>query len=155
MNFGDVLQRAGLYPMPPEFPVSPGSEVAGTVEEVGVSVTRVQVGQRVAALVPSHGYADEGVLPASSLVSLPDAVDFPSATALLVQGMTAMGLLQSIGAVAGNRVFVSAAAGGVGGLLVQLLVERGAVVFGGVSSAAKADLVTASDARPVRYDQPG
>jgi NADPH2:quinone reductase len=155
VNFADVLQRRGVYPLPIERPTTLGGEIAGVVRAVGTGVSNVRPGDRVAALLPNGGYADHAVVRAERLVPLPEGIGFEQATALLVQGLTAVGLVEQVDPpLRGKTVFVSAAAGGVGGVLVQLLKAEGAFVIGGVGSAAKEALVGRHVDWVARYDRP-
>ena len=127
VNFIDVYQREGVYPVATPF-VS-GNEGAGTVVAVGSDVTLVAPGDRVAwpqSLGSATRYA---VLPAALLVPVPDSVDLDIAAAVMLQGLTAHYLTTSTFAVApGDVALVHAAAGGVGQLLVQLVHARGGTV---------------------------
>lgn len=134
VNYADVLQRKGTYPVPVTLPHVTGYEVAGRVEAVGEGVTHLQAGQRVMAMIQGGGYADYAISPAQQAFPLPDGLGDAEATALLVQGMTAVGLLRT-----GNysSVLVLAAAGGVGSVLVQLAKNQGKQVIAAVGSEAK------------------
>jgi NADPH2:quinone reductase len=137
VNFIDVYFRTGLYKA--ETPVALGSEASGTVESVGSEVTEVVPGDRVAYAMTRGSYAEYAVVPAVQLVSVPEAVDFPTAAAVMLQGMTAHYLTHStFPLAAGSICLVHAAAGGTGGLIVQMARHRGAQVFGTVSTEAKA-----------------
>jgi NADPH2:quinone reductase len=133
VNFIDVYHRTGSYPLPTPF--VPGSEAAGVVEALGPGVSEVRPGDRVAwAMVPGS-YAGFAAVPAEKLVTLPPGVDARTAAASMLQGMTAHYLLTSTYPVQrGDAVLVHAAAGGVGGLLVQMARERGARVFATAST---------------------
>ncbi|BAV47260.1 quinone oxidoreductase [Mesorhizobium loti] len=131
INFFEVLMRADRYAVTPQLPMSPGVEVAGVVEAVGQGVDKALQGRRVAAPLfasqrPYGGYAEQVTIPADLAVPLPDEVSFEEATALMVQGLTALHLLRQSPA-EGRTVLVPAAAGGVGSLLVQLAKAKGAV----------------------------
>ena len=139
VNYIDVYHRTGLYPQ--ALPFTPGSEAAGVVEEVGPGVTTVRPGDRVAYAMVIGAYAEYAAVPAEKLVPLPDGVDARTAAAAMLQGMTAHYLVAGTYDLrAGQTALVHAAAGGVGGLLVQMCVLRGARVFATVSTA-KRDLV--------------
>jgi NADPH2:quinone reductase len=149
VNFIDVYQREGRYPM--RLPFVAGSEGAGTVSAVGPAVEGLQVGDRVAwAMVPGTGYAEQALVPADRLVPVPDGVDLDLAAAVMLQGMTAHYLVTStFEARAGQTAVVTAAAGGVGLLLCQMLRERGVRVIGTVGSQAKAGLARENGATDV------
>jgi NADPH2:quinone reductase len=137
VNFIDVYFRTGLYKADP--PIGLGSEAAGTVESVGPGVTDVAPGDRVAYAMARGSYAEYAVVPASLLVKIPDGVDFPTAAAAMLQGMTAHYLTHSTYPLkAGDTCLVHAAAGGTGGLIVQMAHMLGARVFGTVSTEEKA-----------------
>ncbi|MEO8071101.1 MAG: quinone oxidoreductase [Acidobacteriota bacterium] len=137
VNFIDVYYRSGAYKV--DQPITLGSEGAGVVEQVGAEVTEVAVGDRVAYTLVRGSYADYAVVPASHLVKLPDAISFETAAAVMLQGTTAHYLTRSTFALeAGHTCLVHAAAGGLGGLLVQMAKERGARVIGTVSTEEKA-----------------
>lgn len=135
INFADVMLRQGRYFFRPTLPFTPGFEVAGTIEQIGDGVENWRVGQRVLAMNRSGGYAEYVSAEAKTLVPIPDNLSFGEATALLVQGLTALGLLAELKA--GQTVLIHAAAGGVGSLLVQIAKHKGATVLGTASSAEK------------------
>jgi NADPH2:quinone reductase len=139
VNFIDVYFRIGLYKADP--PISLGSEAAGTVEAIGPGVTEVAPGDRVAYAMARGSYAEYAVVPAASLVKIPGALDFNAAAAAMLQGMTAHYLTHSTYPLKkGDTCLVHAAAGGAGGLTVQMAKMRGARVFGTVSTEAKAEI---------------
>lgn len=138
VNYIDVYHRTGLYPLPNPF--TPGSEAAGVVEEVGSGVTQVKVGDRVCY---SHigAYAEYSVVSAGKLVPVPDGIDSRTAAAALLQGVTAQYLTKTTYPLkGGEKVLIHAAAGGVGGILVQMAKRLGAYVFG-TASTTKLELV--------------
>jgi NADPH2:quinone reductase len=151
VNFIDTYQRGGMYKVP--FPFTPGSEAAGTVEEVGEGVETFAVGSRVATAEGSKCYAGYTVLDAAKALPVPDGLDDQTAAALPLQGMTAHYLINSSFRVEpGHTVLTHAGAGGVGLLLTQLLKERGARVITTVSSDAKEELAREAGADHVlRY----
>jgi NADPH2:quinone reductase len=137
VNFIDVYFRTGLYKA--EIPIALGCEGAGTVERVGAEVTEIAPGDRVAWALPRGSYAEYALVPAWQLVKLPDSLDFQTAAAVMVQGMTAHYLTHSTCALKpGDSCLVHAAAGGAGGLIAQMAKMRGARVFGTVSTEEKA-----------------
>ena len=140
LNFIDVYFRTGHYKVP-GFPAVIGQEGAGAVRAVGPGVETLAVGDRVAYAGALGAYATNRVVPADKLVRLPEAVDFPTAASLMLQGLTAHYLLHSTYPLrAGETVLVYAAAGGVGLLLCQWAHHLGATVIGVVSTEAKAEL---------------
>jgi NADPH:quinone reductase len=153
VNFSDTERRRGIYD-PPPLPWIPGNEAAGVVEAVGDGVDRGWLGRRVAfwAMRTSGTYAEYTVAPASALFALLDGIDMPVAAALPAQGLTAYGLSHFATALApGQSALVHAAAGGVGVLLVQLLLQRGVRVFGTASSESKRELIRELGATPLPY----
>jgi NADPH2:quinone reductase len=153
VNFSDTERRRGIYD-PPALPWIPGNEAAGVVEAVGDGVDRGWLGRRVAfwAMRTSGTYAEYTVAPANALFALLDGIDMPVAAALPVQGLTAYGLAHFATALLpGQTALVHAAAGGVGVLLVQLLLQRGVRVFGTASSESKRALVRELGATALPY----
>ncbi|AJC19647.1 quinone oxidoreductase family protein [Pandoraea pulmonicola] len=140
LNYIDVYFRTGLYPQP--LPAGLGMEAAGVVEAVGEGVTHVKPGDRVAyASRPCGAYSQARVMPAASLVRLPDAIGDDQAAAMMLQGMTAQYLLRRTYPVkAGDTVLIHAAAGGVGLIMCQWAKALGATVIGTVGSDEKAAL---------------
>ena len=148
VNFIDVYFREGLYPG--TFPLTPGFEAAGEVLAVGSEVTEFQVGDRVAHSKVMGSYAEQISAPASQLIEMPPDLDFETAAATLLQGMTAHYLSHSTYPLAaGETALIHAAAGGVGLLLVQIAKMLGAQVIGTVSSQEKADLAREAGADEV------
>jgi NADPH:quinone reductase len=137
VNFIDVYHRTGLYKLP--LPMTPGSEGAGVVDEVASDVHDFKKGDRVAYAMAFGAYADYAIVAAAKLVQIPANVDFNTAAAAMLQGMTAHYLAMSTYPLkGGDTALIHAAAGGVGGLLVQVAKARGARVFGTVSTEEKA-----------------
>lgn len=139
INYADTMMRSGDYLTKPELPLTLGYEAAGTIEELGEDVTNLEVGQRVLATTSSGGYAEYATAKANAVIPIPDALGYSEANALLVQGLTALGLLDD--AKAGQSILIHAAAGGVGSLLVQLAKDKGLKVIGTASSQEKLDFV--------------
>ena len=145
VNFFDVYQRTGLYPI--AMPFTAGTEAAGTVLAVGADVSDFHKGDRVAYQGVPGTYAEQAVVAAERLVPIPEGVSTRTACALILQGMTAHYLATSTYALkAGDTALVHAAAGGVGLLLCQIAKLRGAQVIGTVSTEAKAVLARAAGA---------
>lgn len=148
LNYIETYQRTGLYKMP--LPFTPGGEFAGTVDALGPGVSGWSVGERVATASGSGGYAEFALAPADKLVRVPDGVDLKLAAAVLLQGMTAHYLVYSTYPLkSGETCIVTAAAGGVGLLLVQIAKRAGARVFGLVSNDEKAALARGAGADEV------
>lgn len=136
VNFWEIMQREGRVPAPPRG--VPGSEGAGVVVEVADGVDTLTPGQRVAWSRVPGSYGEEVVAAATDFLPIVDALDDESAASLLFQGVTAQYLATDAWPLdAGDVAVVTAASGGVGVLLTQLLVHRGVRVLGVTSSEAK------------------
>ena len=144
LNYIDVYQRSGLYPLP-ELPAVIGMEGAGTVKALGPGVKGLKVGDRVAyADTPPGAYAEQRLMPAHRLVKLPKGISFETAAAMMLQGMTVEYLIRRTFYVyPGQTVLFHAAAGGVGLIACQWLNHIGATVIGTVGSEEKAALAKA------------
>ncbi len=139
VNFIEIYFRKGVYKT--AFPMIPGSEAAGTVEELGPGVTGFKDGDAVASTSMIGSYAEYALVPAAQLVKVPDGLSLEYAAAAMLQGMTAHYLSHSTFPLkAGDTALVHAGAGGVGLLLTQMAVRRGARVITTVSTKAKAKL---------------
>ncbi len=148
VNFIDIYFRTGLYKA--ERPIALGSEGAGVVEQLGPGVADLAVGDRVAWAMVRGSYAEYAVVPTAMLVKIPAGVDFVTAAGVMLQGMTAHYLTKSTFALAkGHTCLVHAAAGGAGGMIVQMAHAAGARVIGTVSTAEKAAVARESGADEV------
>lgn len=148
----DIVQRQGRYPdLTP--PYCPGIEGSGVVLQAPAG-SGWRPGDRVAYTTGVLGsYAEQVAVPAEHLVAVPEALGLQQACAVLEQGLTADMLVNDVARLRdGDTVLVHAAAGGVGGLLVQMLRARGLRVLGTVSSQTKADWLRSLGATPLRYD---
>lgn len=144
LNFIDVYYRSGLYPPPGGFPLTPGSEAAGVVVEVGQGVDWLKPGDRIAYAVSTGAYAEQRLVDASQVVKVPDGVSDEQAAAMMLKGMTAEYLLRRTFKVkAGDTILYHAAAGGVGLILGQWAKHLGATVIGTASSKEKIELAKA------------
>ncbi|MFF2082628.1 quinone oxidoreductase family protein [Nocardia sp. NPDC058176] len=151
VNYIDIYFRTGQYPQ--ATPYIPGSEGTGVVAAVGAEVTEFAVGDRVAWASAPGSYANKVAVDAAVAVRVPDGVDPTVAAAALLQGMTAHYLVESVfRPEPGDPVLVHAGAGGVGLLLTQLAVAKGARVITTVSTDAKEKLSREAGASEVlRY----
>lgn len=149
VNFIDVYDRTGLYPMP--LPAVLGREAAGVIEAVGAGVRHLAVGDRVAYVLSSPGsYAEARNVPAERLVKLSPGITDEQGAAMMLKGLTAQYLLRQTYKVRkGDPIVVHAAAGGVGLILVQWARHLGAHVIGVVGSDAKAALAREHGAHEV------
>ena len=145
VNFIDVYQREGVYPLATPFTL--GMEGAGRVLETGPGVEDVAVGDIVAWAMTTGSAASYAVLPARVVVPVPEGVDPVVAAAAMLQGMTAQFLTTDTYPVRpGTAALVHAAAGGVGQLLVQMLKAKGATVVATAGSQAKCETARARGA---------
>ena len=139
VNFIEIYFRKGVYKA--ALPLTPGSEAAGTVEELGPGVTGFAAGDAVASVSVLGSYAEYALVPAAQLMKTPAGLSMEKAAAAMLQGMTAHYLAHSTFPLkAGDTALVHAGAGGVGLLLTQMAVRLGARVITTVSTAAKAEL---------------
>lgn len=143
LNYIDVYFRTGAYPQP--LPGGIGMEGAGVVEAVGEGVSHVKPGDRVAyAARPTGAYAELRVMPAAGLVKLPDAIDFDTAAAMMLQGLTVQYLFRRTYPLRGGEtILFHAAAGGVGLIACQWAKALGVTMIGTVGSDEKAELAKA------------
>jgi NADPH:quinone reductase len=144
LNYIDIYYRAGAYKLP-GYPSAIGLEGAGVIEAIGPGVKEFKPGDRVAYCQgPLGAYAEARVMPAEKLVALPKRIDFKTAAAVMLKGMTTQYLLRRTYRVKkGDTILIHAAAGGVGLLACQWARHLGATVIGTVGSEAKAKLAKA------------
>ena len=149
LNFIDVYQRSGVYPLP--MPLSLGMEGAGVVEAVGEGVTHLKAGDRAAyASNPPGSYCALRVMPAKCVVRLPAAISFETGAAMMLKGLTAQYLLKKTlpqeGLQSGDFVLFHAAAGGVGLIACQWAKAMGLQLIATAGSDAKCQLALAHGA---------
>jgi NADPH2:quinone reductase len=149
LNFIDIYQRTGLYQNP--LPLMLGMEGAGVVEAVGEGVTHLKAGDRAAyASNPPGAYSQARVMPAKTVVKLPDAIDFETGAAMMLKGLTVQYLLKKTlpvgGLQAGDFVLFHAAAGGVGLIACQWAKALGLQLIGTAGSDEKCALAQAHGA---------
>lgn len=143
LNFLDTLMLQGRYQIRPALPFTPGVELAGVIEACGEGVS-LQAGSRVAAVTPTGAFATHAVLDARTLIPLPARVPAEQAASLPIVYPTAWLALYELGRLqAGERILISAAAGGVGLAAIQLARARGAMVVGLASPAKHAACIAA------------
>ncbi|MDD2546369.1 MAG: quinone oxidoreductase [Burkholderiaceae bacterium] len=145
LNYADTYFRDGTYPIP--LPNGIGVEAAGIVEELGEGVTNVAVGDRVSYTGFTNtlgAYSTERLVPAAPLIKLPDAIDFETAAAMTMRGLTSAYLMRRIYPFqAGDSILLHAAAGGVGLIVAQWAKLQGLTVIGTVSTEEKAEIARA------------
>jgi NADPH2:quinone reductase len=137
LNYIDVYQRSGLYPM--NLPVQLGMEAAGLIEAVGEGVTHLQVGDRAAyASQPPGAYCERRVMPAKCVCKLRDDISFETGAAMMLKGLTVQYLLKRTlpqgGLSAGDFILFHAAAGGVGLIACQWAKALGLQLIGTAGS---------------------
>lgn len=150
LNFIDVYQRSGVYPM--AMPLQLGMEGSGVIEAVGEGVTHLAAGDRAAyASQPPGSYCEVRVMPAKCVCKLPDSIDFETGAAMMLKGLTAQYLLKKTlpqgGLMAGDFVLFHAAAGGVGLIACQWARALGLRLIGTAGSDAKCALALANGAQ--------
>lgn len=152
VNFIDTYFRTGLYKAP--LPLVLGREASGTVVSAHPSVSGVAVGDRVVYMSNNNAYAGFTAVPEKSVLKIPEGLGEKEAAAALLQGLTAWTFVKEAGEVKeGQWVLVHAAAGGTGGLLVQMLKAVGAKVIGTGGSTEKCEIATAHGADYVIHSQ--
>jgi NADPH2:quinone reductase len=149
LNFIDVYQRSGLYPM--KLPAALGMEASGVVDAVGPGVTHLGVGDRVAyAAMPPGAYTEARVMPAAQVCPLPDGISFDEGAAMMLKGLTAQYLFRRTTPIkAGDTVLFHAAAGGVGLIACQWARSEGITLIGTAGSDEKCALAKAHGATHV------
>jgi NADPH2:quinone reductase len=140
LNYADTYFRTGLYPVP--LPNGIGMEGAGIVDAVGEGVSHLAIGDRVAYTGgPLGAYSTERVMPAGTVVKLPEAISCETASAMMMRGLTTSYLLRRIYPLeAGMTVLIHAAAGGLGLIFCQWAKLLGLTVIGTVSTEEKAEI---------------
>ncbi len=138
LNFPDTLIIEGRYQVQPPLPFSPGGEAAGTVSAVGYGVDTVTVGDRVIAMSAYGAFAEKWLVPARSVVPMPDALDSTTAAGFALTYGTSYHALKDRATLAeGETILILGAAGGVGSAAIELAKHLGATVIAAASSAEK------------------
>lgn len=153
INPGEIAIRTGALHerFPATFPSGQGSDLAGVVNAVGEGVTDFRVGDEVLGYSwRQSSHATHVVVPATQVILKPDGLSWAVAGSLFVVASTAWAAVRAVDPKPGETVAVSAAAGGVGTIVVQLLATRGVRVLG-IASAANATWLAAHGATPVLY----
>jgi NADPH:quinone reductase len=140
VNFVDGLICQGRYQIKPATPFVPGSEIAGEVSAVGDGVSGIGVGDKVIAFVGFGGFAEQAVVPALSLVPMPEAIDFGQAATLIQSYCTVLfTLTRRTSMTAGEWVLVLGAGGGVGLAATDVAHALGGRVIAAASTSEKLD----------------
>jgi len=147
----DINYRYGYSPLSPKVPFVPGYEVMGVVDAIGDGVTKVAVGDRVAALTGYGGYTEVIYLGQEHLVIVPQALSPEDIVVLTLNYVTAYQMLYRVAKVkSGDKVLINGASGGVGTALLQLGKLAGLKMFG-TASRSKHNLLTDIGAIPIDY----
>ncbi len=152
LNRADLLQRRGKYPPPAGVTDVLGLECAGVVDAVGPNTSSEWLGRRVMTLLPGGGYAERATAPAAMAMPIPDGMSFEQAAAIPEAFLTAHhALFERARLLPGERLFVTAAAGGVGSAVVQLAVAEGAQVIACAGTDDKCAFVEELGAKALNY----
>jgi NADPH:quinone reductase len=147
VSFPDLLLSQGLYQLRPDLPFTLGVDLAGTVVSGPTDVPGIEVGSRVAGVVPYGAASERAVVPASAVFPLPDRLSYDEGAALPLNYLTALFALRERGQVReGEKVLVHGAAGGVGTATLQVARAMGARTIAVVSSDEKAAFARAAGA---------
>ena len=140
LNFIDVYQRMGMYPL--QLPHALGMEASGVIEAVGEGVVHLKVGDRAAyAAAPPGAYTEARVMPAAQICPLPDEIGFDEAAAMMLKGLTVQYLFHRTTPLkAGDTVLFHAAAGGVGLIACQWARSEGITLIGTAGTDEKCKL---------------
>jgi NADPH:quinone reductase-like Zn-dependent oxidoreductase len=154
LNRSEAMYRAGRYPIQPVLPSLMGYEAAGTIDALGAGVEGFAVGDRVSVLpryrLGQYGvYADQAIVPASSLLPAPPGLSSAEAASIWMQYMTAMAIIEVAEATLGDAVIIRAASSSVGLAAIQLANWAGAVPIAATRTSAKADALIAQGAKHV------
>ena len=142
INRPDILQRQGLYPMPPGVTQVPGLEVAGEVVAVGAEVTQFKLGDKVCGLTNGGGYAEYCVVPQSQTLHIPENVSFVEAAAIPETFFTVWANVFQMGkAKAGEVVLVHGGTSGIGTTALMLCKALGIKTFATVGSDEKVQAI--------------
>ncbi|MEU9399680.1 NAD(P)H-quinone oxidoreductase [Streptomyces sp. NPDC048242] len=140
LNRADVMQRWGLYPVPPGTSPYPGLEVSGRISALGDGVTGWQVGDEVCALLTGGGYAQKVAVPAGQLLPVPEGIDLVDAAGLPEAVATVWSnIVMTAGLKKGETFLIHGGAGGVGTMAIQIAKALGARVVTTVGSPEKAE----------------
>lgn len=141
LNFADIMARKGKYRDAPPLPFVPGYDVVGRVVEAGEHTDNSLIGKRVCALTRFGGYAQFAIAKPEALMIIPEDMPVCTALSLATQGATAWHCIESADLLEGEKVLITAAAGGVGSLLTQLALYKKCEVYAIVGSKEKEQLM--------------
>jgi NADPH:quinone reductase-like Zn-dependent oxidoreductase len=154
ISFAEQAMRRGRYFGQPAFPFTPGYDLVGRVLSVGSDGDRHLVGQRVATMTKTGGWATLAVVEARDSVIVPDGITSEDAETVVVNGVTAWQMLHRAAKVKpGQTILIFGANGGVGGILIQLAQNHGVTVIG-AASPRHHDALRTAGVIPVDYADP-
>ena len=140
LNRADLMQRAGNYPPPPGAPEILGLEMAGQIAAIGANVSQWEIGERVCALLPGGGYAEQVVVPEGMLMPIPNGWTYTQAAAMPEVFLTAfVNMYMEANLQPGETVLMHGGASGVGTAAIQLAQATGNPIIVTASSAEKCD----------------
>lgn len=143
INRPDILQRQGLYPMPPDVTPVPGLEVSGEIVAVGAEVTQFKVGDKVCGLTNGGGYAEYCVLPETQTLAIPSNVSFVQAAAIPETFFTVWANIFQMGrAGSGETILVHGGGSGIGTTALMLCKALGLQTFATVGTDEKAQAIS-------------
>ncbi len=156
INYAEILSRKGIYGWAPKKPYIPGMECSGVIEETGEGVSRSRIGESVMVGAKNGCYAEYVAVPCNNAVPMIDGFGYEESASFLVNYMTAwVALFKMARAGGGERVLITAAAGGVGTAAVQLAAKAGCEVYGMAGSPQKLELIKSLGAREAfNYNDP-
>lgn len=141
VNFPDVLVIQNKYQFKPDLPFTPGSELSGVVYALGDGVNNIKDGDRVIAFIPNGAFAQQIVVPANAVMSMPEEMDFDTAAAItLTYGTSHHAIVDRAQLKAGETILVLGAAGGVGLAAIEIGKALGARVIAAASSDEKLEI---------------
>jgi len=147
----DINYRYGLSPFAPKVPFVPGYEIMGVVDAIGEGITKVAVGDRVAALTGHGSYSEVIYLAQEHLVSVPQSLDPAEVVTVVLNYVSAYQMLHRVAKVkAGDKVLINGASGGMGTALLELGKLAGLKMYG-TSSKSKFNILTQFGATPIDY----
>ena len=153
VSYADMLMREGVHPETPRPPFTPGWDLVGVVDKLGDDTFGFGVGQMVAALPVTGGYAEFICLPQTELIAVPSELDPAEAVCLVMNYVTAYQMMhRSVQVMPGQRILIHAASGGIGTALLQLGKLEKLEMYG-TASSHKHEVVSNLGATPIDYRQ--
>jgi len=154
LNYADLMIRKGYYLERMPLPYVLGREFCGTIDRSGIGANGFRPGQRVVGIVKGGAMAEYLISDTTGLMPCPEGLTPEEGAAMLIQGVTAIHLIDDFGRVKpGDTVLVHAGAGGVGSLAIQIAKARGATVIGTASTEDKCRFIGELGAKAINYLQ--